>query len=310
LGVVVVSFWSDIYRGPGIFTALLSTAAFDYFFIPPYFSFNIGHSKYIFTIGVMLIVTQIIHHLAINIRKQTDSLNKIQAIAESEKIRNTLLLSISHDLRTPLAAIIGSADTLLNFDENLTKTVRSELLQNIYDESERLNQLILNVLQVIRLESNAIIPNKRLQNLEEIILGCEKKFSKILINKKLSIHINKNIPPLVFDNILLEQVLINLIDNANKFSPPESTITIIVEQHEKEVVIKIADNGFGLQANDTTKVFEKFYRGQVPESNGLGLGLAICKGIIDLHGGKIWAENLHPHGAQFCFTLSKEKHNA
>jgi len=303
LGVVLVAFWSGIYRGPGILAALLSTAAFDYYFIPPYLSFSVDHAKYIFTLLVMLIVAQIINYLTISIRKQTESRLKAEDLAETEKFRNTLLLSISHDLRTPLAAIIGSASTLIKLDDKLNSETRLDLLHNIQNESERLNRFILNVLQVIRLESNATKITKQLHSIEEMIHISRPKFSRILENKNFSLDIEENIPLIYFDPILLEHVFINLIDNANKFSPPQSVIKLEAKQNANKVLISISNQSNGVHPEDTKQIFEKFYRGKNCESTGLGLGLAICKGIIQLHGGEIWSENLDNNKIQFCFAL-------
>lgn len=301
LGTTVVALWGQ--TGPSILASILSVLVYDYFFIPPFFSFSVSDIQYFFTLIVMLLVTQIISHLTIHVRRHIEVARIAQSETEKERFQNILLTSISHDLRTPLTAIMGSASSLLQSGKKLSEELRRELAQNIYDESERLNHLVNNILKIIRLESGSIQLSKQAYGLEEIIGTALNKLEKQLAHKPISIQLPKLAPLIPLDNILIGQVFINLIENAVKYTPADSPIEISVEFKVQNAIVKIADRGPGIQPEDIEKVFDKFHRGQRPESSGIGLGLAICKGIITAHKGKIWAEPRDEGGTAFCFTL-------
>ncbi len=294
LGVCVVALIGK--KAASVLASILSVLSFDFFFVPPFYSFSVSDIQYFLTLIVMLIVTLLISHLTIQVREA-----KLQT--EIERFRNTLLLSISHDLRTPLTSIMGSASVLLQDEKKLTETMRNELTQIIYDESERLNNLVNNVLQIIRLETTSITLKKQPYSMQELINSVLDKMEKSISATKIALQFSSALPLVSLDAVLLQQVLINLLENALKFSPQNAPITISVEQKNNNVLVKIADCGSGLAESDRDKIFAKFYRGQKPETNGLGLGLAICKSIISLHCGQIWAENRPQGGAVFCFTL-------
>lgn len=303
LGVVMVATNNVNQRGPAICAALFSTLAFDFFFVPPFFSFAVSDIQYFFTLIVMLFVTQIISHLTIHSRRHAEATKSAQMQAETERFRNTLLSSISHDLRTPLAAIMGSASSLLETNQSMTDEVRRELTQNIYDESERLNHLVNNILQTVRLESRSINLVKQFYSVEELIGSALNRLEKSIGHHPLKIHLPEPVPLVKLDPILVEQVLINLIQNVIKFSPDDAPIEITVVTHRKKMLFKIADRGPGIDPKDIKIIFEKFYQGKKHAKSGVGLGLAICKDIIKMHGGEIWAENRDDGGAIFCFTL-------
>lgn len=311
LGVVVVATKEQELRGPSIAAALLSTFSFDFFFIPPYFSFSVSDIQYFFTLMVMLLVTQIISHLTIRVQRHAEAMRKAKTQAEVEHLRNILLTSISHDLRTPLTAIMGSSSSLLQAGDDLNKSTRLELLNNIYDESKRLNRLVNNVLQIIRLEAGSIKISKQPCSLEDIISTALEVFEEQIGTKSLKIKFDfaGSLPLVPLDPILIEQVLINLIENAIKYAPNSSYIKISTQLHEKTILLKIADRGPGINKEEVDNLFEKFYQGKksVRNDTGFGLGLAICKNIITAHGGKIWAENRKEGGAVFYISLPLDK---
>jgi len=223
--------------------------------------------------------------------------------AETEALRNTLLSSVSHDLRTPLAAITGAATTLLQRDIPLDQGGRQELIQTIYEEAEHLNQIIRNVLDMTRLESGAITVKKEWQSLEEIVGVVLERLSGKLGSRPLSVNIPEDLPIIPFDPLLIEQVLMNLFDNAVKYTPQEDTsLEFSAAVKEDVVVVELADHGPGIPHGDEEKIFEKFVRGRAAYG-GMGLGLTICRAIISAHGGRIWAKNRPGGGAVFRFTL-------
>jgi two-component system sensor histidine kinase KdpD len=223
--------------------------------------------------------------------------------AESESLRNTLLSSISHDLRTPLAAITGAATTLLQKDVLIDQVSRMDLIQTIHEEADHLNRIMKNVLDMTRLESGAIQVNKEWQPLEEVVGAVINRLGDRLDDYPLSVKLQPNLPLVPFDSLLIEQVMINLFDNAIKHTPKGTALELSATESFYTVTVSLADRGPGIQAGEEERIFEKFVRGSASGS-GVGLGLAICRTIITAHGGRIWAESREGGGAVFRFTLS------
>jgi two-component system sensor histidine kinase KdpD len=229
--------------------------------------------------------------------------------AESEKLRNILLSSVSHDLRTPLAAITGAASTLLLEGMKITEEYRTELLRSIHEEGARLARMVTNLLDVSSLESGSVKLNKELYFIEELIGSALMRVDPRLGRHKVLTNIEHGLPLLRMDGLLIEQVLINLLENAAEYTPEGTTITITSKTVKPDVHVIVSDNGPGITAGEEERIFDKFYGGEVKkeprggEARGGGLGLAICRGIIHAHGGKIWAQNPKEGGAAFTFTL-------
>lgn len=233
-------------------------------------------------------------------------MEKTMIEAESEKLRNILLSSVSHDLRTPLAAITGAASTLLIEGDRITQEYKTELLRSIHEEGARLARVVTNLLDVSSLESGSVKLNKELYFIEELIGSALMRVEQKLANHKVVTNVENGLPLLQMDGLLIEQVLINLLENAATYTPAGTTITITASNHKPDIFVSVADNGAGIPAGEEEKIFDKFYGG---DSSDGGLGLAICRGIIHAHGGKIWAENANEGtgkkgtGAVFTFTL-------
>ncbi len=223
--------------------------------------------------------------------------------AETEALRSTLLSSVSHDLRTPLAAITGAATALLQQDIMLDQQGRQELVRTIQEEAEHLNQIIRNVLDMTRLEAKAISVKKEWQSIEEIVGVVLDRLAERLKNRELSVGIPQDLPLVSFDPLLIEQVLMNLLDNAIKYTPEDAPIDVSAEIEGDTLAVELADRGPGIPQGDEERIFEKFVRGS---GGGIGLGLAICRAIINAHGGRIWALNRQGGGSVFRFTLPIE----
>ncbi|MDA8083907.1 MAG: sensor histidine kinase KdpD [Nitrospiraceae bacterium] len=222
--------------------------------------------------------------------------------AETESLRNTMLSSVSHDLRTPLAVITGAASTLLQKDVVLDSFNRRELLQTIYEESDHLNQLIRNVLDMTRLESKAITVKKEWQSFEEIVGVVLDRLHDRLKDHPLTIDLSEKLPLIPFDPLLIEQVLMNLLDNALKYTPKGTPLALGASIQGDDVLVELSDRGPGIPEGAEEDIFEKFMRGS-SAGGGIGLGLTICRAIIGAHGGRIWAGNRDGGGAVFRFTL-------
>ncbi len=223
--------------------------------------------------------------------------------AETESLRNTLLSSISHDLRTPLSAITGAATTLLQHDVTIDQHNRLELLHTIQEEAERLNRIIKNVLDMTRLESGAIKVNKEWQPLDEIVGAALDRLGDRLKDHPLTVKLPGNLPLIPFDGLLIEQVFMNLFENAIKHTPKGTPLELSASESFYMVTVELADRGPGILPGDEERIFDKFVSGRAA-GGGVGLGLAICRTIINAHGGKIWVEHRPGGGAVFRFTLS------
>jgi two-component system sensor histidine kinase KdpD len=186
---------------------------------------------------------------------------------------------------------------------------RRDLLQMVYEEAERLSRLVENLLTMTRVESGHMTVHKQWQHLEEVVGTALERLSRQCTAHPVHVKIAADFPLVPFDGLLLEQVLLNLLDNAAKYAPAGTPIDLHAWIDEGEALIQVADRGPGLAAEDLGRVFEKFYRGvhaTAPASRGAGLGLAICSAIIEAHGGRIWAENRPGGGACFLFSLPLE----
>lgn len=223
---------------------------------------------------------------------------------ESESLRNSLLSAISHDLRTPLTSLIGIADSLKL--KTQTNEVLLPLVNDLYDQSHRMQSLVLNLLDMARLQSGNIQLNSQWQLLEEVVGSSIRAMRLALKNHHIQVELSSEIPLLKFDAVLIERVFCNLIDNAIKYSEPNTNILISAEIKLDEVWISVSDEGVGLPKGMEVKIFEKFIRGDKESSKpGVGLGLSICQAIVQAHHGKIWAQSRSPEGTTFTFSLPR-----
>jgi two-component system sensor histidine kinase KdpD len=226
---------------------------------------------------------------------------------EAERLRSSLLSSVSHDLRTPLGVITGATSTLLDDEATLDPATRRELLQTAHEEAERLNRLVRNLLDMTRLAAGTIRPKKEWHPLDEIVGVALQRLEGRLEGRPIEVDLPKELPPVPLDDVLIEQVFINLLENALKYTPADTPIEIRARSTPGEVEIEVADRGPGVPAEERDHVFEKFFRlTREGTEGGAGLGLAICRGLIDAHGGRIWVEDRDGGGARFRFTLPIE----
>jgi len=241
-------------------------------------------------------------------RLETESLHA-QMEAETERLKTTLLSSVTHDLQTPLAAIMGSADSLAAVGETLATEQRRILAVNIYDEAERLSRLISNLLRMTKLESGSLKPDLQLQSIEEPLGAALTLVEKHLAGREVQMDIPSDLPLVEVDGVLMEQLLLNLLENAVKYTPEGSPVAIVARNASGGVEVSVSDQGPGLAPDELEKVFDLFYQGQGASGaaaggrKGYGIGLAICRAIALVHGGAIRAENREGGGAAFIVTL-------
>jgi two-component system sensor histidine kinase KdpD len=233
-------------------------------------------------------------------------MDRVERTVETERLRSALLTSISHDLKTPLAAVLGAAGTLRSLSTALNDDEKAELVGTIIDEAERLNRFIANLLDMTRLESGAVVPNAALHDLGEIVGSALERTSKILVRHRVEVDLARDLPMVEVDPVLFEQVLFNLLDNAAKYAPAGTTVRIQSWRDRNSVVLQVLDEGEGVPPSDLENIFDKFYRVQKADQvrAGTGLGLAISRGFVEAMHGTINAANRTDRaGAVFTVTL-------
>ena len=244
--------------------------------------------------------------LAIERVKLVEEMDRVERVAETERLRSALLTSISHDLKTPLAAVLGAAGTLRDLSEKLSASEKADLLGTVIDESERLNRFISNLLDMTKLESGAVRPNVALHDIGEIVGSALRRASRILSRHKVELELAPDLPMLEVDAVLFEQVLFNLLDNAAKYAPAETTIRIQGWRNGEAVCLRVLDEGNGIPPGDLEHIFDKFYRAQKIDQvrAGTGLGLAISRGFVEaMHGTIVAANRSDRAGAMFTISL-------
>lgn len=302
LGVVVIAlrfgFW------PSLATAGLSGIAFAYFFAPPIFQLAISDLTHLVTFLVLLGIAVVVSELARRVRVQARESEQRRAEVERERMRNTLLSSVSHDLRTPLASIIGAASSLATQGDSLPPGTRGELVSSILREAERLNRHIRGLLDMTRLESGPVVLQRDWEAVEDLLGATLDRMGPMLSAHEVTTRVAADLPMVSMDAQLVAQVLTNLIENAVKYSDPGTRIEIDARATEADLVVEVADRGCGIPAEAAEQVFEKFVRldgGRRRE--GSGLGLTVCRAILQLHGGTIRIAGREGGGTCVRFTL-------
>jgi len=232
--------------------------------------------------------------------------HKSKMEVERERLRSNLLRGISHDLRTPLTGILGATSTIIDNYDVLQNSVKKELLQDVYEETSWLIHSIENILSLTKIDEGRIEIKKNMEAVEEIVGEAVSRVKKLSGSHNIKIDIPDALILIPIDGMLIEQVFINLIDNAIKYTPEDSTITVSAKIEEDDIIFEVSDNGNGIPEESLPLIFNRFYTGTSSNRNirhGTGLGLAICKSIITAHGGKIYAFNSPSGGAVFRFIL-------
>jgi two-component system sensor histidine kinase KdpD len=242
--------------------------------------------------------------LALQVERLQKKALEAQIAAKTERLRSSLLGSVTHDFQTPLAAIMGSASSLLELKSKLDDRLTQEMLTNIYDEADRLSRLVNNLLNIARLESGSLKIRKEMQPLEEVVGAALNRLERKLADRSVTVSLPLDLLMVPLDAALVENVFLNLLENSLKYTPPGSALSIQAVMKGNEIAIEMADNGPGFPPEDLERIFEMFYRGtEDSDRKGYGLGLSICRAIVEAHGGRIWAVNLPGGGAAVRFTF-------
>jgi K+-sensing histidine kinase KdpD len=295
-------------RGPSILASFLAVAAYDFFFVVPHLTFAVADVRYLLTFALMFAIGIVISELTARIREQEFERMRLleesrasELRARTEELRAALLSAVSHDLRTPLAAITGVTSTLRD-DAVLDPVTRKELLDTLAEEADRLERLVTNLLEMSRLQSGEIHLTREWMPLEEIVGSALTRLESRLGRRPIQVDLG-GVPLVSVDPVLFERVLANLLENATKYTSPDAAIEVRAHSEPSGVVVDVADRGPGLEPGTERLVFEKFYRGVHPGTGGVGLGLAICRAIVEAHGGAIEAQNRTGGGAVFRICL-------
>ena len=225
-------------------------------------------------------------------------------LAETDRLQKALLNSIAHNVRTPLASIIGVLSTLQEEEISLSQPLRRDLIDTARQEAQRLNRLLGNLLDLSRLEAGVLQIRNDPCDVQDIIGAALEQLGSAVENRRVDVIIPPDLPFVPMDFVLVVQVLVNLLDNALKYSPPGPSITVTARVFSRSLEISVSDFGSGIPEDDLAHVFEKFNRGaRTGETGGVGLGLAICKGLIEAHHGTIRAERRQPCGTAVTFAL-------
>jgi two-component system, OmpR family, sensor histidine kinase KdpD len=306
LAVVVIAL--RFTRGAAVTTSVLCIVAFNFFFIPPRFSFHVEDAQYLLTFAIMLAVALIISRLTRSVRERARAQAALESEAETERVRSALLASISHDVRTPLAVIAGASSSLAEKGDALSPQARAELARSIFEQSRDMSELVAKVLQMTRLQTGAIRLERDWDSLAEIAGAVLRRLAERLAQHRVMVEIPPDLPLVRVDASLIEQALGNLLENAARHTPAGTFVRLRAERKDAEVAVSVEDFGPGIAEEDVERVFAKFHHGTAEASGGgVGLGLSICRAVVRLHGGRAWAEKIPGGGTAFRFTLPLEE---
>jgi two-component system sensor histidine kinase KdpD len=286
---------------PVLVSAALSALIWDIFFIPPRFTIHVNNTEDVTLLAMYFVIAMINAVLTFKIRQAEKTARLKEERANSVKLYNTILDSLSHELRTPIAAITGATDNLL-YNQHLSNDNKEQLIQEISRASLRLNQQVENLLNISRLESGHIQPKKDWCDIIELVYETVKRVEENSGHRKINISINPDMPLCSLDKGMLEQVIYNLLNNAAIHTPPHCRIDISATCHADLLQLIIEDDGQGFMDIPVKDVFRKFSRSKTPATSGSGLGLSIVKGFTEALGGTVELEKRNGGGS--CFTIS------
>ena len=304
-------------RGPSVVASALSVVLYDFFFVPPYHTLAVHDASNLLTFAMMFAVGQglaaLLHRVRASEREARLRGERSAALLEearaatlrahTEAMRSTLLSAVSHDLRTPLAAITGAA-TALRDDEGLAPDQRRDMVETVCEEAERMERLVGNLLDMTRLESGALKVKREWVPLEEVVGSALTRLEARLAGRAVTTEIPATLPLVSVDPVLLEQVFVNLLENAAKYTPAGTPVEVRASvRDDGGVRVTLADRGPGIPAENEARVFEKFYRGAHVGVRGVGLGLPISRGMIEAHGGTLTVHPRDGGGAEFTIEL-------
>jgi two-component system sensor histidine kinase KdpD len=302
LAVVLLGLF--VQRGPILLAASLSALVWDYFFLPPVFAFRVSHFEDALLLGMYFIVAIILGQLTTRIRAQQEAEREAKLIAESERLGKSLLDTMTHEIRTPIAVIKSAAGNLIEFQDVPLSSSQQRTIAEIHEALERLNRLVGNVFDVTRLDSGYFRPKISSCDVRDLVQVAVKETKKELAEHRLTVDVEPNVPLLApMDFVLTQQSLMILLSNAAFHTPPKTPVSLKVQRRANQLVFEVSDRGPGILEESLPRVFEKFYRAPNAKAGGTGLGLSLAKGFIEAQGGQVEARNAPNGGAAFTIRL-------
>ena len=309
LGLLIISIITSSWMY-SFLASVISVLAFNFLFTIPRFTLRAYDPSYPVTFGIMFLVALITGSLASRMKEYARESAQAAMQIEKEQLRADLLRSISHDLRTPLTSISGNASNLLSNENEFSQETRMQIYGDIYDDSMWLIKLVENLLSVTRIEDGRMDLRMSAELMDEVIAEAMRHTDRNRDGRKIEVSSDEEFILGKMDARLIVQVVINLVDNAVKYTPEGAQIRIHTGKKDGMVVVSVSDTGPGIPDEQKSKVFDMFYTGTNRAADGrrsLGLGLGLCRSIIRAHGGEIWVSDNKPQGAVFTFTLPAEE---
>ena len=309
LGVLIISIITSSWMY-SFLASVISVLAFNFLFTIPRFTLRAYDPSYPVTFGIMFLVALITGSLASRMKEYARESAQAAMQIEKEQLRADLLRSISHDLRTPLTSISGNASNLLSNENEFSQETRMQIYGDIYDDSMWLIKLVENLLSVTRIEDGRMDLRMSAELMDEVIAEAMRHTDRNRDGRKIEVSSDEEFILGKMDARLIVQVVINLVDNAVKYTPEGAQIRIHTGKKDGMVVVSVSDTGPGIPDEQKSKVFDMFYTGTNRAADGrrsLELGLGLCRSIIRAHGGEIWVSDNKPQGAVFTFTLPAEE---
>jgi len=289
---------------PVLVAAALSALVWDFFFIPPRFTFTVGDTEDALMLAMYFVVASVNAVLMFQIRRTEKAAQQEEEKENTLKLYNTLLNSLSHELRTPIATIIGATDNLQSGNERLTTENKSELLGEISKASLRLNRQVENLLNMSRIESGVVKPKMDWVDVNELVHDVVNRLKEFNAEHPVNVQVREGLPLFKLDYGLMEAALYNLVYNAVLYIPKYCTITVRAACVNDRLVLQVEDNGPGFPPAERKRVFEKFYRLRESRAGGSGLGLSIVKGFVEAHKGTVTLESFDgTGGAKFTIDI-------
>ena len=308
LGVLLTAVFTTRPRY-SIASSVVSILSYNFFLVAPRLSFRIAGADVPGTMLAMLVVALVASFLVTELRSSVRASADAQARAQNEQLRADLLRSVSHDLRTPLTSISGNADMLLDPHCNLDESSSRALLRDIYDDATWLAGVVENLLTVTRLDNDKIRLKADVELVDDVVANALRHVSPDVSEHELGVSTSEEMLLVRMDGRLMMQVVVNLVNNAIAYTPKGSHISLAVRREGERAIVEVADDGPGIPPEDQPHVFEAFYTSNSAVADGrrgIGLGLSVCKSIVDAHGGSIEYSDAVPHGAVFSVSLPLE----
>ena len=324
--IVVLAAATLAGRGPAISASLAAFLAYNWFFVPPLHTFGVGDPNEWFALVIFIITATITGQLAADQRdrareaaereRETVALyserdrlreraTEAEVLRRADELKTALLGAVSHDLRTPLASIIASAGSLRQPDVVWTDVERESFLSDIEGEARRLARIVANLLDLSRMESGTLRPERGWYDLAALVDDVLGRLRAVTRDHPIRVHASDDMPPVPLDYVEIDQVLSNLVENAARHTPAGTEISIVIEHHDGDALVTVSDGGPGIPEPALAHLFDPFVRAAQRKGGpgGVGLGLAIARGLVEAHGGRITATNRAGGGATFRFTL-------